>query len=946
MRCLSVRGFSAIATLLLVTGTLCVSGCGGSKAEEKTGSKYEAADDTGKQVANNLTSSSGQPSQPGPLKSSQHLGPVAPPQKPPAIPGEDLVKLEPEANASPQQLMEFAQTLLKRQPEASSEKELVGAAVKLYTPALKAVDKALQAKLSQEDRRQAIDLKIGAYTNLASFGSQGAHLDLRRYCMELVKDKDPVVAARGQINMFGMQISDVMTGRDNDYPKFDKQIREFIANKELKSHKGLEEQVFYLSQQAVIVLGRKKQNEMAQKLVGEIGQAFVTSKNKELAGEARNLLHQVEYAKLDFAQKQEAALRGQKNAMPEFMAAINKLLDIKEPGGFIFERIAHAAHFLEIMQNFEESRKTLDRIEKSFAGATDEDLVKAVKRIVDNGRRRMQLPGKSLLVEGVDADGQPFNWASYRGKFVLLDFWATWCRPCLEEMPRLQAMYEKYREKGVEIVGINLDDTASQGRQFLQFNKLPWKTVFSGDPTKLGLNSPMAVRCGVDALPLLILIGKDGTVLRLHIRGQELEDKLDELIAGKKAPPKKKVDTPPTQKKTSLLQPAREPFLFVTANAPQAASQKKSDKQGDAKKGKGQKKDVKKEGDEKPFDFDSINPYTADAKLKPAELVEFIFRMQDKPKSIRERPGFNEAVIDASERLMKAETKERFKTVGALTKFETLHHMASLGDEKADKTLNEFVTSMVKDKRPKIVKEVEFLVLERRLLDVDKLDLKKVPDLLKEVSTYLTKQELEARHLRIASAAVHAINRLEDGDAREKQFGEFGKMFAKSKTRELASYGKRLSKAPGGAPSQFIGKELELEGFTTLGEVFDWKAYRGKVVVVDFWATWCGPCRREMPHVRALYNELKEKGLEVVAVSLDRDLDALGRYLEENKIPWTNLAGEETQALAQKYGVRGIPTMMLIDAKGKVVDVSHGVGRLAPKARALLTEKPKPEAKK
>ncbi|MEC9003385.1 MAG: thioredoxin family protein, partial [Planctomycetota bacterium] len=78
--------------------------------------------------------------------------------------------------------------------------------------------------------------------------------------------------------------------------------------------------------------------------------------------------------------------------------------------------------------------------------------------------------------------------------------------------------------------------------------------------------------------------------------------------------------------------------------------------------------------------------------------------------------------------------------------------------------------------------------------------------------------------------------------------------------------------------------------------------------------------------------------------SLDRDLDALAKYLKENNIPWTNLAGDATQELARKYGVRGIPTMMLIDQAGKVVDVSHNVAQLAPRIEPLL--KPgKPGAK-
>ena len=76
-----------------------------------------------------------------------------------------------------------------------------------------------------------------------------------------------------------------------------------------------------------------------------------------------------------------------------------------------------------------------------------------------------------------------------------------------------------------------------------------------------------------------------------------------------------------------------------------------------------------------------------------------------------------------------------------------------------------------------------------------------------------------------------------------------------------------------------------------------------------------------------------------MAVSLDQDLDALAQYLKENNIAWTNLAGEETQELAEKYGVRGIPTMMLIDQTGKIIDVSNNVAKLAPQVEPLLNGK-------
>jgi thioredoxin-related protein len=88
--------------------------------------------------------------------------------------------------------------------------------------------------------------------------------------------------------------------------------------------------------------------------------------------------------------------------------------------------------------------------------------------------------------------------------------------------------------------------------------------------------------------------------------------------------------------------------------------------------------------------------------------------------------------------------------------------------------------------------------------------------------------------------------------------------------------------------------------------------------------------------VKALYEKLHDKGFDVVGVSLDADQEALAAYLEENAIVWDTLAGEGTQELAEKYSVRGIPTMMLVDKEGKIAGVAHNVAALTPLVEKLL----------
>ena len=133
-------------------------------------------------------------------------------------------------------------------------------------------------------------------------------------------------------------------------------------------------------------------------------------------------------------------------------------------------------------------------------------------------------------MEGVQVDGKPFDWTTYRNKVVLVEFWATTNAGCVEEIPKIKQTYELYKDKGFTVVGVNLDEDTQRLNRFLVRNQLPWETVISPDPKTRGYNSPMAVRCGVDQLPFLVLVDQQGVAIALNTADFSLREKLRDLL--------------------------------------------------------------------------------------------------------------------------------------------------------------------------------------------------------------------------------------------------------------------------------------------------------------------------------------------------------------------------------------------------------------------------------
>ena len=166
---------------------------------------------------------------------------------------------------------------------------------------------------------------------------------------------------------------------------------------------------------------------------------------------------------------------------------------------------------------------------KIFDGSADKRAA-TLGKFLESQMKNLDQIGTAIEIAGTKTDGKEFDLKNLKGKVVLVDYWATWCGPCIAEIPNIQEAYKKYHGKGFEVIGISLDrkDDDEKLAKFIETRELPWGCINIEDSAKL------VKKYGVSAIPHPVLVGPDGRVVSMRARGPQLERLLDRLLIEKK----------------------------------------------------------------------------------------------------------------------------------------------------------------------------------------------------------------------------------------------------------------------------------------------------------------------------------------------------------------------------------------------------------------------------
>jgi thiol-disulfide isomerase/thioredoxin len=173
----------------------------------------------------------------------------------------------------------------------------------------------------------------------------------------------------------------------------------------------------------------------------------------------------------------------------------------------------------------DEKKKTalLDRLNKEYPGSDLSGMFGPHNRSEDIGK-------PFLLAFSNAVDGKPISMKALKGKVVVIDFWATWCGPCVAEMPKMKELYAKYRNQGVEFIGVSLDQPKEDGgldslKKFVKDKDIAWPQYYQGN----FWSSEFSKSWGVNSIPCVFIVDADGNLASTEARGK-LEELIPQLI--------------------------------------------------------------------------------------------------------------------------------------------------------------------------------------------------------------------------------------------------------------------------------------------------------------------------------------------------------------------------------------------------------------------------------
>lgn len=438
-----------------------------------------------------------------------------------------FIQLQPPKTDQPEVLVGF----LKQVDDAISELIVAGSnnivdnatftasGMRLGKMKLEAGEQLAQNPASSEEQRKTGTIaQLIALSHMSGLKDVESAKKLEKLAASLRQSSDKDLEHQGRIVLLGFRLQDLQNGVTSDPEQLLSEMDELFQRPQ---DSGFTEMM--VLQQTRQILNDMGFTEAVSKVDKTVIDRYMDNADVQLSMAAWATASQRSPAFANYNTALQDVFAGKTQDPTTLLAACRGLLQ-EMPYATTLLQLVNTATEIEYQGQVGIADELNLLASKQAAAMRTAPYADGIQNALDTQRRRLSVRNQPLELRGlVDIDGNSFDWAQYRGKVVLVDFWATWCVPCLNEIPNIRRVHELFNAKGFEVISVNMDRDLTPVRQYLGKRPLPWRTLHSDDPTTLGFESPIAKQLGITAIPFILIVDRSGKVAAIHVRGDKLE---------------------------------------------------------------------------------------------------------------------------------------------------------------------------------------------------------------------------------------------------------------------------------------------------------------------------------------------------------------------------------------------------------------------------------------